>query len=246
MERGRASVDMGNLRRNRTKEIARNHPSLQKGKGRAGASSQTRDDFDADYNQRYGSAMSDEQVEQLLQQNQGAFFHQQNIPTIDEEELEDDDAEERDPQTVEHEVHGTPYDDEEQAEVATSSQGGEKAESVFKANFTKFKDPQTEIWYATCKHCPKKYNLGTSGGYGSATRHLKAKHPAEYAKSDKGKGKQTQISKFGSGQPFGNFSYDDQRHLTEGDDFDVLQWWKEKERTFPILSKMAKQVLAMP
>ncbi|CAH9109711.1 unnamed protein product [Cuscuta europaea] len=31
----------------------------------------------------------------------------------------------------------------------------------------------------------------------------------------------------------------------EGDDFDVFQWWKEKERTFPILSKMAKQVLAI-
>ncbi|CAH9115166.1 unnamed protein product [Cuscuta europaea] len=32
----------------------------------------------------------------------------------------------------------------------------------------------------------------------------------------------------------------------EGNDFDDLQWWKEKERTFPILSKMAMQVLAMP
>ncbi|CAH9100149.1 unnamed protein product [Cuscuta europaea] len=31
-----------------------------------------------------------------------------------------------------------------------------------------------------------------------------------------------------------------------GDDFDVLKWWKENERTFPILSKIAKQVLAMP
>ncbi|CAH9089991.1 unnamed protein product [Cuscuta europaea] len=113
MERGRASVDMGNLRRNRTKEIARNHPRSRKGKGGAGSSSQTRDGFDADYNQRYGDAMSDEQLEQLLQQNQGGFFHQQDIPqTIDEEELEDDDAEERDPRTVEDEVHGTPDDEE--------------------------------------------------------------------------------------------------------------------------------------
>ncbi|CAH9101178.1 unnamed protein product [Cuscuta europaea] len=31
----------------------------------------------------------------------------------------------------------------------------------------------------------------------------------------------------------------------EDDDFDVLKWWKDKERTFPILSKMAKQVLSM-
>ncbi|CAH9071309.1 unnamed protein product [Cuscuta europaea] len=214
-ERARESVDMSNLRRNRTKEIARNHPRSHKGKGGAGSSSQTRDDFDADYNQRYGDAMSDEQLEQLLQQNQGSFFHQQDIlQTIDEEELEDNDAEERDPQTAEDEVHGTPDDEEEQAEVATSSQADEKSESVFKANFTKVKDLETEIWYATCKHCKKKYNLEISGGYGSATRHLKAKHPAEYAKSDKDKGKQTQISRFASGQHFGNFSYDDQRHLT--------------------------------
>ncbi|CAH9104543.1 unnamed protein product [Cuscuta europaea] len=167
-KRARASVDMGNLRRNRTKKIARNHPRSRKGKGGAGSSSQTRDDFDADYNQRYGDAMSDEQLEQLLQQNQGGFFHQQDIlQTIDEEELEDDDAEERVPRTVEDEVHGTPDDEEEEAEVATSSQAGGKSESVFKANFTKVKDLETEIWYATCKHCNKKYNLGISGGYGA-------------------------------------------------------------------------------
>ncbi|CAH9087087.1 unnamed protein product [Cuscuta epithymum] len=32
----------------------------------------------------------------------------------------------------------------------------------------------------------------------------------------------------------------------ENDDFDVLDWWKSKERTFPILARMAKQVLLMP
>ncbi|CAH9104029.1 unnamed protein product [Cuscuta europaea] len=208
MERARASVDMGNLGRNRTNEIARNVLRSRKGKGGPESSSQTRDDFDADYNQRYGDAMSDDQLEQLLQQNQGCFFHQQDIPqTIDEEELEDDDA-------VEDEDHGTSDDEEEEAEVATSSQAGGKSESVFKANFTKVKDLEIEIWYATCKHCNKKYNLRISRGYGSATRHLKAKHPAEYVKSDKGKGRQTQISRFATGQPFGNFSYDDQRHLT--------------------------------
>ncbi|CAH9090081.1 unnamed protein product [Cuscuta europaea] len=215
MERDRASVDMGNLHCNRRKEIARNHPSSRKGKGRDGSSSQTRDDFDADYNRRDGDAMSDEQLAQLLQQHQRRFLHQQDIPIIEEEELEDDDAEEGDPQTVEDEVHGTPDDEEEQAEEAGSSQGSDKVESVFKANFAKTKDLQIEIWYAACKHCSKVYNLETSGGYGSATRHLKVKHPAVYAKSDKGKGKQTQISRFTTGQPFGNFSYDDKKHLTD-------------------------------
>ncbi|CAH9123747.1 unnamed protein product [Cuscuta epithymum] len=32
----------------------------------------------------------------------------------------------------------------------------------------------------------------------------------------------------------------------ENDDFDVLDWWKSKERTFPILARMAKQVRSMP
>ncbi|CAH9115709.1 unnamed protein product [Cuscuta europaea] len=218
---------MGNLCRNRTKKIVRNHPRSRKGKGGLGSSSQTQDDFDADYNQRFGDAMSDEQLEQLLQQNQGHFFHQQDIPqTIDEEELEDDDAEERDPRTVEDEDHGTPDDEEEEAEVATSSQAGGKSEFVFKANFTKVKDLETEIWYATCKHCNKKYNLGISGGYGSATRHLKAKHLAEYVKSDKGKGRQTQISRFTTGKPFGNFSYDDQRHLTGKSKRKTKEGWR--------------------
>ncbi|CAH9106584.1 unnamed protein product [Cuscuta europaea] len=155
MKRGRASVNMGNLNRNRRKEIARNHPSSHKGKGRARSSSQTRDDFDADYNRRDVDAMSDEQLAQLLQQHQGRFFPQ-DIPIIEEKEPEDDDADEGDPQTVEDEVHGTPNDEEEQAEEVGSSQGGDKVESVFKANFTKTKDLKTEIWYTACKHCPKR------------------------------------------------------------------------------------------
>ncbi|CAH9115088.1 unnamed protein product [Cuscuta europaea] len=91
------------------------------------------------------------------------------------------------------------------------------------------------------------FSLGISGGYGSATRHLKSKHPVEYAKLGGGTGKQTQISRFANNQQaFGNFSYNDAQNLTEDDDFDVLNWWKGKERMFPVLAKMAKQVLSMP
>ncbi|CAH9088287.1 unnamed protein product [Cuscuta epithymum] len=32
----------------------------------------------------------------------------------------------------------------------------------------------------------------------------------------------------------------------ENDEFDILKWWKSKERMFPILAQMAKQVLSMP
>ncbi|KAI8572699.1 hypothetical protein RHMOL_Rhmol01G0220200 [Rhododendron molle] len=38
-------------------------------------------------------------------------------------------------------------------------------------------------------------------------------------------------------------------HLTENDDlenFDILQWWRKNERTFPILSIMARDVLTAP
>ncbi|CAH9094939.1 unnamed protein product [Cuscuta epithymum] len=79
---GRHSVDMGNLQRKRRKEIATSHPSLRKGKGkgRAGSSSQSQEDFDDGYQRRDVDAMSDEQLQQLLAQNDGRFFQQQNIP----------------------------------------------------------------------------------------------------------------------------------------------------------------------
>ncbi|CAH9115433.1 unnamed protein product [Cuscuta epithymum] len=81
-------------------------------------------------------------------------------------------------------------------------------------NFDKWKDPQTGYWHATCKWCNNNYNLGTSGGYGSAARHLKAKHPVEYANLGCGTGMQTQISRFVNSQPFVNFSYNDAQNLT--------------------------------
>ncbi|CAH9125043.1 unnamed protein product [Cuscuta epithymum] len=60
------------------------------------------------------------------------------------------------------------------------------------------------------------YEGGSSqiGGYGSLKRHLMGKHKVEYAKIEKGKGKQTQISRFANNQPYGNFSYNDQQNLT--------------------------------
>ncbi|CAH9084921.1 unnamed protein product, partial [Cuscuta europaea] len=47
----------------------------------------------------------------------------------------------------------------------------------------------------------------------------------------------------------GGGSHDTDEHAssqTEDDDFDVLNWWKRKERMFSVLAKMAKQVLSMP
>ncbi|CAH9148287.1 unnamed protein product, partial [Cuscuta epithymum] len=157
--------------------------------------------------------MSDEHLQNLLSQNDPRFAQEQPIPTtIDEEELEDDDAEE---DAGGDGTHGTPDDEQDLEDEGGSTQTGKKSKSpIIENNFTKRKDKNTKKWYASCNHCGKEYSLGTSGGYGSLTRHLKSAHLVEYAKIDKGKGKQTQISRFANSQPFGNFSYDDQKHLT--------------------------------
>ncbi|CAH9073040.1 unnamed protein product [Cuscuta epithymum] len=331
MEGGRYSVDLGNLQRNRRNEIGRK--KSRKGKELAGSSSQSRDDFETGYQRRDGDAMSEEQLQQELARHNNRFLQQQQMPTtIDEEELEDEDAEELEPETAEEEGAGS-HDADALASSQTAT-GNKKGKSeLMKNNFDKWKDPQTGYWHATCKWCNDNYSLGTSGGYGSAARHLKAKHPVEYAKLGGGTGKQTQISRLANLEDcfnfyylafFGEFPmYDDNpidpkteynevstlfyalfnefraqysnappppsrtssskgksifksafgnlmkktktTHVTEqsalneitlyltyevdfeeNDDFDVLDWWKSKERTFPILARMAKQVLSMP
>ncbi|CAH9091854.1 unnamed protein product [Cuscuta epithymum] len=114
--------------------------------------------------------------------------------TIDEEELEDEDAEELEPETAEEEGAGS-HDADEPASSQTATGNKKSKSELLKNNFDKWKDPQTGYWHATCKWCNNNYSLGTSGGYGSAARHLKAKHPVEHAKLGGGTGKQTQISR---------------------------------------------------
>ncbi|CAH9070391.1 unnamed protein product [Cuscuta europaea] len=214
MDRPRYSVDMGNLERNRTKELARKRS--RKGKSHIGSSSQSRHEFDTGYARRDEDAMTDEQLEQELHRHNSRFFQDQPR-TIDEEELEDedDDVEEVIPES---------HDDEEKEgggshdadQPASSQTGTKKSKSKLMANnFSKWKDPNTWNWTATCNWCKKNYSLGISGGYRSATRHLKSKHPVEYAKLGGGTGKQTQISRFANNQQaFGNFSYNDAQNLT--------------------------------
>ncbi|CAH9115603.1 unnamed protein product [Cuscuta europaea] len=91
MEDGRYSVDMRNLDRNRTNELARKRSC--KGKSHIGSSSQSRDNFDTGYARMDEDAMTDEQLEQELHRHNSRFFQDQPM-TIDEEELEDDDVEE--------------------------------------------------------------------------------------------------------------------------------------------------------
>ncbi|CAH9092015.1 unnamed protein product [Cuscuta europaea] len=213
MEHGRHSVDVGNLQRNRKREIASTRSTSRKGKGKARAESsfQSRDDFETDYQRRDGMMMSDEELQHLLSQNDPRFAQEQQFPTtIDEEELEDDDGEE------DAGGDGTPDDEQEdEGPSTTTTQIGKKSKSpIIENNYTKRKDEKTEKWYASCNHCKKEFSLGTSGGYGSLKRHLQSAHFVEYAKIEKGKGKQTQISRFANSQPFGNFSYDDKKHLT--------------------------------
>ncbi|CAH9085784.1 unnamed protein product [Cuscuta epithymum] len=212
MEGGRYSVDLGNLQRNRRNEIGRK--KSRKGKELAGSSSQSRDDFETGYQRRDGDAMSEEQLQQELARHNNRFLQQQQMPTtIDEEELEDEDAEELEPEMAEEEGAGS-HDADAPASSQTATGNKKSKSELMKNNFDKWKDPQTGYWHATCKWCNNNYSLETSGGYGSAARHLKAKHPVEYAKLGGGTGKQTQISRFANSQPFGNFSYNDAQNLT--------------------------------
>ncbi|CAH9050619.1 unnamed protein product [Cuscuta europaea] len=124
MERGRHSVDVGNLQRNRKREIASTRSTLCKGKGKARAESsfQSRDDFETDYQRLDDMMMSDEQLQHLLSQNDPRFAQEQQFPTtIDEDELEDDDAEE---DAGGDGTHGTPNDEQELEDEGCSTQIG--------------------------------------------------------------------------------------------------------------------------
>ncbi|CAH9129228.1 unnamed protein product [Cuscuta epithymum] len=119
MEGGRYSVDLGNLQRNRRNEIGRK--KSRKGKELAGSSSQSRDDFETGYQRRDGDAMSEEQLQQELARHNNRFLQQQQIlTTIDEEELEDEDAEEMEPETAEEESAGS-HDADEPASSQTAT-----------------------------------------------------------------------------------------------------------------------------
>ncbi|CAH9126233.1 unnamed protein product [Cuscuta epithymum] len=205
MEGGRYSVDLGNLQRNRRNEIGRK--KSRKGKELAGSSSQSRDDFETGYQRRDGDAMSEEQLQQELARHNNRFLQQQQMPTtIDEEELEDEDAEELEPETAEEEGAGS-HDADAPASSQTATGNKKSKSELMQNNFDKWKDPQTGYWHATCKWCNNNYSLGTSGGYGSAARHLKSKHPVEYAKLGGGTGKQTQISRLANLEDCFNFYY---------------------------------------
>ncbi|CAH9082082.1 unnamed protein product [Cuscuta europaea] len=159
MERGRHSVDVGNLQRNRKREIASTRSTSRKSKGKARAESsfQSRDDFETDYQRRDGMMMSDEELQHLLSQNDPRFAQEQQFPTtIDEEKLEDDDGEE------DAGGDGTPDDEQEdEGPSTTTTQIDKKSKSaIIENNYTKRKDEKIEKWYASCNHCKKEFSLG--------------------------------------------------------------------------------------
>ncbi|CAH9127384.1 unnamed protein product, partial [Cuscuta epithymum] len=115
--------------------------------------------------------MSEEQLQQELARHNNRFLQQQQMPTtIDEEELEDEDAEELEPETAEEEGAGS-HDADAPASSQTATGNKKSKSELMQNNFDKWKDPQTGYWHATCKWCNNNYSLGTSGGYGSAARH---------------------------------------------------------------------------
>ncbi|KAK3211738.1 hypothetical protein Dsin_016444 [Dipteronia sinensis] len=78
-----------------------------------------------------------------------------------------------------------------------------------------------------CNYCHKEFKWNKSGGYSTFWKHIMTQHPAEHARSSK----QTQISSF--------------EFIGDGDEenFDILHWWRDHERHFPILAIITKQIL---
>ncbi|KAK2634388.1 hypothetical protein Ddye_029180 [Dipteronia dyeriana] len=127
---------------------------------------------------------------------------------------------------------------------------------LFVLHMKKVTKPNGTCW-AVCNYCPKEYKWTKSGGYGTY-RNIMTSHPAELAKGNA----QSQNSRF-STPDTQLFKYSDQANREElagmacieamkknGDDdvdkFDILHWWREHEKHFPILSIIAKQILATP
>ncbi|VFQ96665.1 unnamed protein product, partial [Cuscuta campestris] len=72
------------------------------------------------------------------------------------------------------------------------------------------------VVYGTCKHCGTIIKMGVSGGYGGPEKHLRSRHPVEFAKYEaKKKGRQevqTQISRFANRGKGGLFAYSDEQN----------------------------------
>ncbi|KAK2656874.1 hypothetical protein Ddye_009926 [Dipteronia dyeriana] len=139
---------------------------------------------------------------------------------------------------------------------------------LFVLHMKKVTKPNGTCW-AVCNYCPKEYKWTKSEGYGTYRKHITTSHPAELAKGNA----QSQISRVlgteyallsqkikrlrgSSSSSSSPISYDEIEtyHSTNlefiGDDdvdkFDILHWWREHEKHFPILSIIAKQILATP
>ncbi|KAK2663327.1 hypothetical protein Ddye_001901 [Dipteronia dyeriana] len=95
---------------------------------------------------------------------------------------------------------------------------------LFVLHMKKVMKPNGTCW-VVCNYCPKEYKWTKSGGYGTYKKHITTSRPAELAR----------------GMHNLKFPGDD-----DVDKFDILHWWREHEKHFPILSIIAKQILATP
>ncbi|KAK2659445.1 hypothetical protein Ddye_005978 [Dipteronia dyeriana] len=92
--------------------------------------------------------------------------------------------------------------------------------------------------WTVCNYCPKKYKWTKSEGYSTYRKHIMTCHPAEIAKGST----QSQISRCACHV----LNLYVQKGDGDSDQFDILHWWREHQKHFPILSIIAKQILATP
>ncbi|VFQ62338.1 unnamed protein product [Cuscuta campestris] len=160
-----------------------------------------------------GDAMTDEEFNQIYSGRGDA-----NLPTLDSLF---EDVDEAGLDNLDGDDEPTPQSNDVDAEACEpeTSRGPDKGKKKYKSELFVYhfdKDTKDDIVYGTCKHCGTVIKMGVSGSYGGPEKHLRSRHPVEYAKYEaKKKGRQevqTQISRFANRGKGGLFAYSDEQN----------------------------------
>ncbi|RAL43499.1 hypothetical protein DM860_012640 [Cuscuta australis] len=135
-----------------------------------------------------GDAVTDEEFNQIYSGRGDA-----NLPTLDSLF---EDVDEAGLDNLDGDDEPTPQSNDFDVEAGEpeTSRGPDKGKKKYKSELFVYhfdKDTKDGVVYGTCKHCGTVIKMGVSGGYGGPEKHLKSRHPMEYAKYEaKKKGRQ--------------------------------------------------------
>ncbi|VFR01576.1 unnamed protein product [Cuscuta campestris] len=123
--------------------------------------------------------MTDEEFNQIYSGRGDA-----NLPTLDSLF---EDVDEAGLDNLDGDDEPTPQSNDVDVEAGEpeTSRGPDKGKKKYKSELFVYhfdKDTKDGIVYGTCKHCGTVIKMGVSGGYGGPEKHLRSRHPVEYAK----------------------------------------------------------------